>query len=560
MKPVFKEYNQGQTMLFPVSLDSKIAQDSPVRLVNQVVDNLDISKVIDTYKGGGTSAYPPRVMLKLVIFAYLSNIYSSRKIEAAIIDRFSFAWLAGGLEPDHNTVNRFRSNHLKNTVNEIFTQVVVMLVEMGYLSLDVAYIDGTKIESRANRYTFVWRKTVEKNKAKLEAKIRKVLEYIDEGIMQDNQPDGEPPTPINSEELKKRIAEINASNKIADRPKEAQKEIVKAIKILEEKQLPKLAEYENHLETLGNRNSYSKTDTSATFMHLKDDHMQNGQLKPAYNLQIGTENQFISHFDFFSNPADFLTFKPFVNGFRERFEGNFGKVLKKAIADSGYGSEENYEFMEANEIEPFVKFPMFHKEQKRAFKNNAFLAQNLFYNKEKDFFVCPIGQRMEKVGEAKRKTDSGFISFVSHYEARNCEGCPLKCLCHKAKGNRRIEVNHNLNRHKEKVRQLLTSKEGLYHRRRRPIEPESVFGQGKSNKNYFRFRHFGKELITMDFAVFAIAFNIGKLYNKGKITPKNRQKLPVLSEIVVFAVVFYEKYKILLQKENYYTQNLKLAA
>ncbi|MDR1553806.1 MAG: transposase, partial [Prevotellaceae bacterium] len=113
MQLVFKEYNQGQTMLFPVSLDSKIAQDSPVRLVNQVVDNLDISKVIDTYKGGGTSAYPPRVMLKLVIFACLNNIYSCRKIEAAILDRFSFAWLAGGLEPDHNTVNRFRSNHLK---------------------------------------------------------------------------------------------------------------------------------------------------------------------------------------------------------------------------------------------------------------------------------------------------------------------------------------------------------------------------------------------------------------------------------------------------------------
>jgi transposase len=138
-----------------------------------VVDNLDISKVIDTYKGGGTSAYPPRVMLKLVIFAYLNNIYSCRKIEAAILDRFSFAWLAGGLEPDHNTVNRFRSNHLKNTVNEIFTQVVVMLVKMGYLSLDVAYIDGTKMESRANHYTFVWCKTVEKNRAKLGQKYIK---------------------------------------------------------------------------------------------------------------------------------------------------------------------------------------------------------------------------------------------------------------------------------------------------------------------------------------------------------------------------------------------------
>jgi hypothetical protein len=329
---------------------------------------------------------------------------------------------------------------------------------------------------------------------------------------------------------------------------------------LEKKHLPKLEEYEKHLETLGNRNSYSKTDPDATFMHLKDDHIQNGQLKPAYNLQIGTENQFITHYDFFSNPTDFLTYKPFINGMIERFEGNFGKVLKKAVADSGYGSEENYDFMEINDIEPFVKFPMFHKEQKRAFKNNAFIAQNLFYNKEEDFFVCPMGQRMEKVGELKRKTDSGFISFVSHYEAKNCKDCPLKCLCHNAKGNRRIEVNHNLNRHKERVRQLLTSEEGLYHRSQRPIEPESVFGQTKSNKNYYRFRHFGKELITMDFAIFAIAFNIGKLHNKGKITPKNEKIPSVLSEMLVFVVVVVLKYKKPLRQKIFYSQNLKLAA
>jgi hypothetical protein len=261
--------------------------------------------------------------------------------------------------------------------------------------LEVAYVDGTKIESRANRYTFVWRKTVEKNKAKLEEKIRKILEYIEEGIAQDNLPDDEPPTPINTEELKKRIAEINRENR--------SKEENKAIKTLEEKHLPKLKEYENRLETLGNRNSYSKTDLAATFMHLKDDHMQNGQLKPAYNVQISTEKQFITHFDFFPNPTDFLTFKPFVNGYKARF----GEKLKKLVADAGYGSESNYDFMEINDIEPFVKFPMFHKEQKKAFKANGFLAQNLFYNKEKDFFVCPMGQPT-----MSDLTEVGILFFV----------------------------------------------------------------------------------------------------------------------------------------------------
>jgi hypothetical protein len=232
--------------------------------------------------------------------------------------------------------------------------------------------------------------------------------------------------------------------------------------------------------------------------------------------------------------------------------------LKKLVADAGYGSESNYDFMERNDIEPYVKFPMFHKEQKKSFKDNGFLAQNLFYNKEKDFFVCPMGQHMEKVGEGSRTSEGGHVSFVSYYEAKNCKGCPLKYLCHKAEGNRRIEVNLNLNRHKERVRKLLTSEEGLYHRSHRPIEPESVFGQVKSNKGYNRFRHFNKDTakVMMDFAILAIAFNIGKLHNKGKNAPQNASKSLVLSKLLFFVVFFDTKSA----PCCFYPQNLKLAA
>jgi transposase len=191
MKPVFKECHQGQTALFPANLESKIPQNSPVRLVNKIVDDLDISSIINTYKGGGTSSYHPRMMLKVVIYAYLNNIYSCRKIENALLDSISFMWLSGNQEPDHNTINRFRSKNLKGIINDLFTQVVTTLVEMGHLALEVAYVDGTKIESRTNRYTFAWHKTVEKSRAKLEEKIRKVLEYIDEGIAQDSRQNGQ---------------------------------------------------------------------------------------------------------------------------------------------------------------------------------------------------------------------------------------------------------------------------------------------------------------------------------------------------------------------------------
>ena len=525
-KAIFKSYSQGQVSLFPASLDEKIPQHSSVRTINQIVDNLDITKVFDTYKGGGTSAYHPRMMLKVVLYSYLNNIYSCRKIEQALVDRVSFMWLSGNQTPDHNTINRFRSSHLKDTIHQIFTQVVVMLVDMGYLSLDVIYVDGTKLESRANRYTFVWRKSVEKNKAKLEANIRKVLELVEEGIAQDNQPEDEPPTPIDSEELKRRIAQINQQG----RSKEEQK----AIKTLENKHLPKLQEYEKHLETLGSRNSYSKTDPSATFMRMKEDHMMNGQLKPAYNVQIGTENQFFTHYDFYPNPTDTLTYIPFMDGFNERF----GFLPKKAVADAGYGSEENYEFMEINDIEPFVKFNYFHKEQKKSFKKDGFLAQNLYYNAREDYFVCPMGQHMEKIGTTTRKSDNGYISKTSIYEAKNCHDCPLRCMCHNAKTNRRIEVNHNLNRHKQKAREFLTSPEGLLHRSRRPIEPEAVFGQTKSNKHYNRFRHFDKDKVMMDFAIFAIAFNIEKMYRKARTNDKNAAKSAKQTRFSVFVLLF----------------------
>jgi transposase len=318
-KAIFKSYDQGQISLFPACLDEKLPQDSPARLINQIVDSLDISKVIDSYKGGGTSSYHPRMMLKVVLFAYLNNIYSCRKIENALSDRVSFMWLSGNQVPDHNTTNRFGSTNLKEFIHDIFTQVVLLLVEMGYLSLDVVYVDGSKLESRANKYTFVWRKSVEKNKAKLEAKIRKVLEQVEEGIAQDNQPDDEPPAPLNSEEFKRRIRELNFEN----RTKEEQK----TIKKLESNYLPKLMEYENQLNILGKRNSYSKTDKDATFMRMKDDHMQNGQLKPAYNIQIATQKQFFIHYDFYPNPTDTLTYILFMNGFKQRY----GQMPKKSV-------------------------------------------------------------------------------------------------------------------------------------------------------------------------------------------------------------------------------------
>jgi len=502
MQPIFKQYNQGQAELFPQRLDDYIGENDPVRLVNQVVDELDLSPVIQSYKGGGTSSFCPRMMIKVLFYAYMRNIYSCRKIEAALSENVHFLWLSGKQFPDFRTINDFRSKRLKHQIHSIFSKVVMMLVELGYVSLDVQYIDGTKIESASNRYTFVWRKSVERNKHKLEAKVDNIIKQIEKGIQDDNRNDDQTPTPIDSKILKERIKELNANEKQSREEKKQVKELVK--------HQAKLEEYERHLDTLGNRNSYSKTDPDATFMRMKEDHMGNGQLKPAYNVQISTENQFITNFGIYQNPGDTSTMIDYLDSFEEKY----GRHSKEINADAGYGSEQNYDYMESKEIENYVKFNYFHKEQKQSFKNNPFLADNLFYNPEGDFYVCPMGQKMELIGRSQRVSDRGNYSEISHYQAKRCEGCPLRGSCHKAKENRIIEVNHNLLRHKKIARENLTSEKGLMHRSRRPIEPEAVFGQIKSNRKFNRFRLRGLDGVAVEFGLISIAINLSKMIKK----------------------------------------------
>ena len=506
----FRPYTTKQILLFPQRIDENIADDDPVRLVDGLIDNLDLTSFRKLYKEYGRSPFHPRMMLKAVIYGYMNNVYSCRKIEERLLRDVHFIWLAGYEKPDFITINRFR-NRVKKEINAVFTQVVLLLAERGFVSLDVEYIDGTKIESKANRYTFVWRKTVEKNRARLLEKIRVLLEQIDDVIAQDNASEREK-VELTPELLHSMASELNAALAADPKPatkeeKEKHKQGKKQAKELQEK-ADKLAEYDGHLEKLGDRNSYSKTDPDATFMRLKEDAMNNGQTKPAYNLQIGTENQFITDFMLFPNPTDTLTMIPFFSSYSSRYD----RLPKEGCADAGYGSEENYEFMEANAIEAFVKYNYFHKEQKKAFKDDIFRIENLYYNKEGDYFVCPMGQHMERVGTCYDKTDSGYRTQTGVYRAKNCEGCPLRWGCYKSREpSRTIKANHRLMEYKQQARERLTSEKGLKHRSNRPIEPEAVFGQMKYDMQYKRFRHFGKDKVFMDFAFFATAFNIKKM-------------------------------------------------
>ena len=501
-KLAIKSDNRKQNLLLPPSLDELVPENHMVRVVDAVLDRLDISDILSTYRGGGNSAFNPKMMLKVLVFAYLSNVYSSRRIEELLRRDIYFMWLAGMKRPDFRTINYYRGKRLKEGFDTVFTQVVRLLHEEGFVSLKVQYIDGTKIESVANKYTFVWRGSVEKYDARLKAKTEALLRQIEQNHAIENR-ENPVPEELTAEEVTKRVERIKEKVDADNLGKEERK----ALKQIETDSVPRMNRYREQLETMGSRNSYSKTDPDATFMRMKEDAMLNGQLKPGYNVQISTENQFITNFGIYQRPTDTLTMISYLESFKARY----GMQSEEIVADSGYGSEENYEYMFSNGMTPYVKYNMFHVEQRRGYRNNPFRVSNLFYNPDDDFYVCPMGQKLKFIRQEKRYTASGYQQTVSVYRACRCEGCPLRGQCHKSKRDRQIEVNHTLDDYKARARELLTSEQGIKHRSNRPIEPEAVFGQIKECGRFRRLRLKGLTGAKIDFGLKALAHNLRKL-------------------------------------------------
>ena len=502
-KVVYKSYNRNEGSLFPVYLSDMVPAEHPARVVDAVVDGLDLTELERTYKGGGTSSYSPRAMLKVIIYAYLSNVYSGRQIAKMWQESIIYMWLGGTLIPDFRTINNFRSRRLVGTFEGLFTQVVELLVEEGLVTLDVQYIDGTKIESSANKYTFVWKRATETNKAKLEKNVKAVLEEV-EKILDIERQEAENEHPMTADEMQQRTE--RGLERMKEKKEALTKQQKKAVEKIADEGVSKMREYEEKLDILGERNSYSKTDPGATFMRMKEDAMNNGQTKPGYNIQISTENQYITNYGTFWRPTDQGTLIPYLEGFKERY----GIQSSTVVADSGYGSEMNYEWMENHDIEAYVKYNMFHAEDKRMMRNNPFLVRNMYYNAEDDYYVCPRGQHLEHIGDELSTSELGYVSTISKYRAQNCTGCPFRGLCHKAKGNRVIEVNHKADEYRAKAKERLTSEEGLYHRSMRPIEPEAVFGDIKYDHGFKRFRLKGMAKVSVEFGLVALAHNLRK--------------------------------------------------
>ena len=519
-KILFKPYDQNQLMM-PMSMDFMIPKDHVVRVVNSAIDKMNLEPLLAKYPGGGSASYHPIMMTKLVVYAYTDKIFSCRRISKAARENIMYMWLCGGNTPDFMSINRFRSERMKDVILEVFSEVVDLLVHEKYISLENYFMDGTKIEANANKYSWVWGKSTKRYKEALREKCKELFDEIDRINEEENLGYGDNDLeelgigrPINSKAIDEAVKKID--KKLTEKPQtkkldEETKKLKKAKKTLEKDYLPRMIKYEEEEAILKERNSYSKTDTDATFMRMKEDHMQNGQLKPGYNVQIGTENQFIIGYSIHQNPGDTSCMKEHLETVKRILDG---KLPCNIIADAGYGSEENYEYLEENKVQHYVKYNTFHKEDSKSWKQDITKVQNFRYDEEKDEYLCANDQKLVFKFEQKRKSDNGYESTIRVYESLDCSVCPHREICVKSenpKANRRININRRLNAFKAKAKQNLSSEMGLQMRSLRPVEVESVFGDIKGNFGMRRFSLKGLEKVSIEWGLHSIAHNMRKL-------------------------------------------------
>jgi transposase len=522
MKPVFKPYNMGQMLLMPQSYEEMIPADHLVRVVNRAVDEIDVESLVGQYAGGGSSSYHPRMMLKVLVYAYCQKIYTSRKIAAALRENIYFMWISGRNTPDFRTINGFRGERMKGVIGEVFSGVVEYLVAEGYVKLEDLFVDGSKIEADANKHKVVWAKRKERYEKRVKEQIQGLLEQIEQANEAEQAEYGERDleemggngTPdIDGARLKKKIEELNQRLREKAHPPEQEKKPRQALKELETDCLPRLEKYEEQTKMLAGRNSYSKTDPSATCMRMKEDRgAKRPWTKPAYNVQLGTEGQFIVAATVHNQSSDAPCFIPLMESMRVGLK----RLPKNSSADAAYGSEENYDYLERHEVGNYLKYNTFYQDTHH-YRNPEILRQHQFrsdhfeYDETNDQFLCPQKRRLSYLYTSQYKTTNGYQSTRRHYECESCQDCPLKSQCTKAQGNRQIQVSFRLREFRRQARENLTSEQGKQLRAQRSVDVETPFGDIKQNMGFRRFHLRGQEKVNTEWLLVCIAHNMRKL-------------------------------------------------
>jgi transposase len=506
---MYMNYSTSGQLVLPMDIEVRIPEHHLCRIVDLAVEKMNPNILISLHPGGGRPPYHPKMMLKIILYAYVNRIYSSRQIAKQLSENIYFMWLSGSQEPDFRTINRFRSNRMKDVIYETFFSIVDLLCQEGLVKLEDYYFDGTKIEANANKYTFVWRKSTEKYDKKLDEKFQQILLSIEEVAKEDELTEKEmdfqeklEATPITSEKIAETVKKLE--ERLEKEPKN--KVLKKAKKQLEKDLLPRKVKYEEQKETFGDRNSFSKTDKDATFMRMKDDHMKNGQLKPGYNIQIGTEGQFITGFSLHQRAGDPGCLIPHLELLKQ-----YNRPLPKNwISDSGYGSEENYAKCEEEGIKAYIKYNTFDKEQTKAWKEQVGRIENMTYDDELDEWICKNNKRLVFQYESRRKSENGYFSIKRTYLCTDCPNCPFQETCAKGKETKSIKVSIENQKQRKEVRELLCTKEGENKYRQRKMDVEPVFGQIKHNRGFNRFSLRGLSKNTTEWGLICVAHNILK--------------------------------------------------
>ena len=514
----------NQYYLLPPSYEELIEAGHLVRVVSAAIDKLDLRTLLAQYKGGGTSSYHPQMLLKVLVYAYSQKIYSSRKIAKALRENIHFMWISGEQRPDFRTINDFRGSRMKGVIDEVFAEVLEYLIEAGKVKLETYFVDGTKIEADANKHQVVWAKRKNSYHKRMRAQIDELLKQI-EAENEAEQTEygekdleerggGEGGSGMDSEKLRERIERLNQRLRERQQPKKDTQTTRKALKKLEEDCLPRLEKYEQQTETLAGRSSYSKTDPDASCMRMKEDRgAEKPWPKPAYNVQVGTEGQFITGFSVHNRVGDPPCLIPHLEQVRKN---TGGRLPRKIVADAAYGSEENYAYLEQQNAENFLKYNTFyqdihHYRDAKVLRAHQFRAEHFAYDPEQDQFICPADKRLHFQYTSRYTTDNGYVSDRRNYECFDCADCPLRSQCTKAKGNRKIRISFRLLEYRRQARANLTSEEGQRLRAARSTEVETIFGHVKHNLGFRRFHLRGLEKVKTEWGLVSIAHNLRKL-------------------------------------------------
>ena len=485
--------------------DILIPSDDKVRLLSEVMEGLDYTHLYRAYSPKGRKpATTPVTMFKILVYANMEKNYSSRNISKACKRDVNYMWLLGDEKaPNHSEIARFRSKRLPEAAEELFYQLVVKLGEIGEIKYEHLFVDGTKMEANANKYTFVWQKSTNKYQARMDKKIEKFIVELNKRYELSFTQE------IPLTDMLKHLNSLKTTPFVYGRGKrktQLQRDIEQLLEFIERQ-----TKYEKYNETFKGRNSFSKTDPDATFMRMKDDHMRNAQLKPGYNLQLGVEGEYIVGLDVSSERSDQLTLIPLL----EKMNNHLPKEHETVTTDAGYESEENYTYFEGKENqECYIKPQNYERSKTRKFKNNMALRENMMYDKENDEYTCQNGKKLRMVHTGIRKSKSGFESEVTYYECENCEGCPHKKSCTKAKGNRKMQVSKKFIKQRERSLKNITSEKGILLRTNRSIQVEGAFGVIKQDYGFRQFLLRGNAKVLTEMFLVALGYNINKLHRK----------------------------------------------